>query len=312
MLGLAARYAEARTVVDAFLETIQRYRLDFALTYALCADSLARAGLRDWVEAESTARGALDRAFAAHDGHAQQLCVSQLTRVLIQQGKHLEALDLEVPVVREPLVSIQAEAISSRALAHASLGQVERARELVGTVSGVSRAVEPAVLIAATNAVCALKAHEPDAVERVIELEETAFRRGGLDLLVTAYRSAPELLAVLLHVSKRGEHVRSLVRRAGDADLADFLGQPVSATSGPRQKLSPRERDVYDLIIQGLTNREIARLLYIEESTVKVHAHHIYDKVGVRSRTALAAYAMLERPDQATSATDSSTSTESS
>jgi len=86
----------------------------------------------------------------------------------------------------------------------------------------------------------------------------------------------------------------------------------VSATSGPRQKLSPRERDVYDLIIQGLTNREIARLLYIEESTVKVHAHHIYDKVGVRSRTALAAYAMLERPDQATSATDSSTSTESS
>ena len=42
MLGLAARYAEARAVVDAFLETIQRYRLDFALTYALCADSLAR------------------------------------------------------------------------------------------------------------------------------------------------------------------------------------------------------------------------------------------------------------------------------
>ena len=42
MLGLAARYAEARAVVDAFLETIQRYRLDFALT-SRCVQTLSRA-----------------------------------------------------------------------------------------------------------------------------------------------------------------------------------------------------------------------------------------------------------------------------
>jgi DNA-binding NarL/FixJ family response regulator len=58
------------------------------------------------------------------------------------------------------------------------------------------------------------------------------------------------------------------------------------------------------LLIERLTNREIARLLYIEESTVKVHAQHIYDKLGTRSRTALAVQAMLERADQATLATD--------
>ncbi len=47
-------------------------------------------------------------------------------------------------------------------------------------------------------------------------------------------------------------------------------------------------------MIRGLTNREIAKLLFIEESTVKAHTHHIYDKLGVRSRTALIVQALLE------------------
>ncbi len=63
-----------------------------------------------------------------------------------------------------------------------------------------------------------------------------------------------------------------------------------------------REREVYELLGQGLTNLQIADLLFISEATVKVHVHHIYDKLGVRSRTALAVQAALERADQATSA----------
>jgi len=312
ILGLVARYAEAKHVVEALFETLRRYRLDFAMTYALCAEAQACAGLRRWARAERSLCKALEIACETRDGHAQQLCISQLMRVLTQQGKQREALDLDLPLLRAPLASAQAEAISSRALAFASLGQVERARQLVGEVVDLSRAVEPAVLVQATSAVCALKTHETDAVERVLELEAIAVTRGALDLLVTAYRSTPELLAVLMHASRHPELVRSLVRRAGDQDLAEFLGHPVSATSDLRLKLTPRERDVYDLLVQGLKNREIARLLYIEESTVKVHAHHIYDKLGIRSRTALTVYAMLERSDQAASVVDSPSSDEGS
>ena len=71
--------------------------------------------------------------------------------------------------------------------------------------------------------------------------------------------------------------------------------------SGASQR---REREVYDLLGQGLTNLQIAQLLFISEGTVKVHVHHIYDKLGIRSRTALAVQAALERSDQATSAMD--------
>jgi ATP/maltotriose-dependent transcriptional regulator MalT len=306
VLGLAARYSDAHEVAAGFGETIQRYRLDFAKTYLLIARALACAGLRRWAEAESSAREALAVGYSTSDGHAQQLAIAQLSRILSQQGRQQEALDLEPPLFRAPLPSAQAELVLTRALALASLGQTERAQELAQSVRGLSRAVEPAVLACATDAVCALKTHHVDAIERVLELEQAAFTRGALDLLVTTYRSVPEVLSVLLHASARRDHLLGLVRRAGDQDLAEFLGHPTTASGDRRELLSPREREVYDLLVQGLKNREIARLLFIEESTVKVHAHHIYDKLGIRSRTALTIYAMLERADQATSATDSS------
>jgi DNA-binding NarL/FixJ family response regulator len=56
-----------------------------------------------------------------------------------------------------------------------------------------------------------------------------------------------------------------------------------------RDGLSPRERDVYELIREGRTNPEIAATLFISNSTVKVHVRHIYEKLGVHSRAEAAA-----------------------
>lgn len=307
LLGLVCRYEEAVEVAAAFAETIDQYRLDFATPYALCAAALAEAGLRQWSSSGSKAAEALAIAKKARDGHAQQLCLAQWIRILIQQGRSCEALDLEPPVVRDPLPAAEAELTSSRALALATTGRTEEARRLVERARGLSQAVEPAVLIAAVDAVCALREHDADAIDLVVELEHVAFRRGGLDVLVTVYRASPELLSVLLRASSDHERISRLIRRVHDVDLAEFVGYQVPATGDRRKMLSAREREVYDLLVQDLKNREIARLLYIEESTVKAHTHRIYDKLGVRSRRGLVVQALLERSDQATSATESST-----
>ncbi|MEV0374572.1 response regulator transcription factor [Streptomyces sp. NPDC050636] len=53
--------------------------------------------------------------------------------------------------------------------------------------------------------------------------------------------------------------------------------------------LSAREREVLALVAKGTTNREIARLLFISEATVKTHLTHLYAKLGVNDRAAAVA-----------------------
>ena len=54
-----------------------------------------------------------------------------------------------------------------------------------------------------------------------------------------------------------------------------------------RYKLTERESDIISLLLKGSRNKDISKLLYIEESTVKRHIHHIFQKTGVTSRFAL-------------------------
>ncbi|MEV6333322.1 response regulator transcription factor [Nocardia vinacea] len=55
--------------------------------------------------------------------------------------------------------------------------------------------------------------------------------------------------------------------------------------------LSPREIEVLRLVADGSSNREIAKQLFLSETTVKSHLVHIYAKLGVRSRTSAVARA---------------------
>jgi DNA-binding NarL/FixJ family response regulator len=197
-----------------------------------------------------------------------------------------------------------AEYMCSRALALACIGRADDALSEVDA-SPQSSAVEPLVLAAIVRAVCAIRSGHTDAVDAVSKLEAIAFGAGAVDLLIIGYRACPEILTILLRTGS--DQLRSLVARVGDADLATAVGMPLPADEKRTSLLSPREREVHDLMVQGLKNREIGKLLFIEESTVKAHTHHIYDKLGTHSRRALIVQAMLERSDQATSATESST-----
>jgi len=53
--------------------------------------------------------------------------------------------------------------------------------------------------------------------------------------------------------------------------------------------ISPREREILAAISRGWSNKEIAERLFISLQTVKTHAHHLYEKTGTNSRTALLA-----------------------
>jgi DNA-binding NarL/FixJ family response regulator len=56
--------------------------------------------------------------------------------------------------------------------------------------------------------------------------------------------------------------------------------------------LTDRERQIMALVSEGLSNKEIGRRLNIADGTIKVHLHHIYQKLEISNRTVLAAFAI--------------------
>jgi DNA-binding CsgD family transcriptional regulator len=62
------------------------------------------------------------------------------------------------------------------------------------------------------------------------------------------------------------------------------------------QLLTRRELEVVRCVAEGLTNEEIAKRLWIEVPTVRKHLEHVYDKLGVRNRTAAVAALRLAPP----------------
>jgi DNA-binding CsgD family transcriptional regulator len=91
--------------------------------------------------------------------------------------------------------------------------------------------------------------------------------------------------------------------QSGAVDL-QFAPPPVAAASEPAATamapgaisagqridaiLTPRQRDVFELIVQGMSNKEIARNLQLAEGTVKIHIKALFAKLGVRRRAAVA------------------------
>jgi len=58
----------------------------------------------------------------------------------------------------------------------------------------------------------------------------------------------------------------------------------------PRDRLTPKEIQVATLVWEGLTNREIGRIMNTTEQVVKNHLRSAFDKLGVWSRLELAMY----------------------
>jgi two-component system nitrate/nitrite response regulator NarP len=82
------------------------------------------------------------------------------------------------------------------------------------------------------------------------------------------------------------EHVRK-GERCLDPEVGERMRQAKDrAARAP--SLTPRERELIDLVRQGLRNRDIAAQLGVTEGTVKVYLHAIFDKLGVDNRTELA------------------------
>lgn len=92
--------------------------------------------------------------------------------------------------------------------------------------------------------------------------------------------SDPALLLECMDQVRKGD-------RWVDSEIAERTRQAKDRASRA-PSLTPRERELVELVRQGLRNRDIASQLGVTEGTVKVYLHAIFDKLGVDNRTELA------------------------
>ena len=101
---------------------------------------------------------------------------------------------------------------------------------------------------------------------------------------------------IFAFVEKEGFDRRNFLRLLEAALQDGRAAAPVAAPTNPAfDALTPREREVLALLIQGHTNRQIAEALLITPNTTKKHVDHILQKLGVSTRAGAVAAALKER-----------------
>ena len=97
----------------------------------------------------------------------------------------------------------------------------------------------------------------------------------------------PRELARAVRAAHAGE---ALLDPLVAARLVEAIARPPGEE--PPERLTPREREVLELIGRGLSNKRIAFELGVSEKTVKTHVGHVLAKLGVTDRTQAALYAV--------------------
>ena len=139
--------------------------------------------------------------------------------------------------------------------------------------------------IRATREVLAVRPEAKVVILTTFEEDDYIFgalRAGASGFLLK--RTTPEELIAALHAVAAGDSLLSpsVTRRV----VERMARQPTPDPGGTERlrELTPRERDVLELVARGLSNSEIAAGLVIEESTVKTHVKRILMKLRLRDR----------------------------
>jgi DNA-binding CsgD family transcriptional regulator len=128
-------------------------------------------------------------------------------------------------------------------------------------------------------------------VPLVEDLHETGQRERAVELTTDGWHEARAMGARGLADAFEGLARRGRVRFE---EPPDGDGPDTALVS----RLTPREREVLDLVATGATNRAIGQALFISEKTVSVHLSNLMAKLGVTNRTEAAALARPEPPTQ--------------
>jgi DNA-binding NarL/FixJ family response regulator len=216
-----------------------------------------------------------------------------VTRVLIADDDGLMRAGLVELLTADPEIEIVGQASTGRQA-------VEQTRRLAPDVVLMDVRMPDLDGIAATRELSRAAPAARVLVLTTFEQDDYIFgalRAGASGFLLK--RARPEELIAAVHTIAAGEALLSpsVTRR-----VIDRMAQqptPELADQARLDELTPREREVLARIARGLSNREIAAVLAVEESTVRTHVKRILMKLDLRDRIQAVIFAYetgLNRP----------------
>jgi DNA-binding NarL/FixJ family response regulator len=220
-----------------------------------------------------------------------------VTRVLIADDDDLMRAGLVELLSADPEIEIVGEASTGREA-------VDCARRLAPDVVLMDVRMPDLDGIAATRELARAAPSVRVLILTTFEQDDYVFgalRAGASGFLVK--RTRPEDLIGAVHTIAAGD---SLLSPSVTRRVIDRMAQqptPDLADQARLDHLTPREREVLALVARGLSNREIATALVVEESTIRTHLKRILMKLGLRDRVQIVIFAYetgVNQPARAT------------
>lgn len=187
--------------------------------------------------------------------------------------------------------------------ARARLGRTRAAAEVSEELAAMGQPGSwPAAMAARIDGLCAVRDRRSD--DAIAKLEAAAALFQALSMPFEEARAGLELTRLLValggadsSLSGRLESWTATFDRLGAAAWSErarrMLGRLQGTATLPpirREALTARQREIAELVAAGLSNAEIAERLFLSIRTVTSHLEHIYNRLGIDSRAALAAF----------------------
>jgi len=217
-------------------------------------------------------------------------------RVLLVDDDDLMRAGLKSILATDPDIEVVGEASGGRA----ALGE---ARSLAPHVVLMDVRMPDLDGIAATREVLSTAPDAKVVILTTFENDEYVF--GALSAGASGFllkRTSPEDLIGAIHTVVAGDALLSPSVTRMVIDRAARQPIPGADRAQVLERLTPRERDVLELVARGHSNAEIAEALVVEETTVKTHVKHVLGKLGLRDRVQAVIFAYesgLTRPGSA-------------
>jgi len=199
-------------------------------------------------------------------------------RVLLVDDDDLMRAGITAVLSSDETIEVVGEAAEGRAA-------VERATALRPDVILMDVRMPGLDGIAATREVLGVSPDVKVVILTTFEQDDYVF--GALSAGASGFllkRTRPEELIAAIHTIAAGDSLlspsvtRTVIRRLAHEPAPD------TSSAARLEELTRREREVLELIAQGLSNGQIAAALVVEESTVKTHVKHILRKLRLRDR----------------------------